>query len=668
MEPIALIDAFPEDPDEVLAVKYMWSKLDDQIEQAGQDWKEGPSPPRLQELIEFRYGTLPALEKSRRQKTLDVVKVAVARTREPIVQGMSAYALSWSNERAGRAVRWFQGHLEQRWPPGIAFLAEDLPTLHAACLAMDIAALRDKPVADDPFPAPPVLITGPTGTGKELLAKAIHLRSGLEPEPWDINQPRLFGALNCGGLPTDLLESELFGHVKGAFTGASTNKPGFVAQYAKGTLFLDEIGDMPPEVQVRLLRFLNNGDFRPVGSNEITRATPRIISATHVNLEEKVAQKEFREDLFFRVRGRRIRLRGLRERHRQSVLALIQRFLEQEARRRDRTVPVLTRQAWVALLAHDWPGNMRELRYIVERLIDEARPRRVLDLDELDPEIALRYRHVIPAHQQDVLAAMAEEDRGDTTRSAFVLVQRLEARYAEQQRREDTRAATLRRAAELVGRLAGNVRLDQQVAVHVDALRLASEEALIQEFRKTWLLPMKDYAAASTFNVERATQLLEKRLDEEGSEVKSKLDALQTRVAEASNAYAVSNLAAILMRIAETGAIPQVRKLLEVLESATEMAQAPPLDEGFRLLFEKLKILTPAQLKDEVKAFFARDASQVPEGEESVPLSWDDVKENPAALEAIIAEAGTVRAAASALGVSAETVSRTRNRRRVNPG
>src|SRR5688572_14073379 len=111
MEPIALMDAFPEDSDEILAVKYMWSKLDDQIEQAEQDWKEGPSPPWLHELLEFRYGKLPALEKSRRQKTHDVVKAAVARTRPPIVQGMSAYALSWSNERAGSAVRWFQGHL-----------------------------------------------------------------------------------------------------------------------------------------------------------------------------------------------------------------------------------------------------------------------------------------------------------------------------------------------------------------------------------------------------------------------------------------------------------------------------------------------------------------------------------------------------------------------------
>src|SRR5262249_44179499 len=147
----------------------------------------------------------------------------------------------------------------------------------------DLAPVRKTKVADDPFPAPPMLIRGATGVGKELLAVAVHLRSGLPREK--------LGAINCGGLSTELLESELFGHVRGAYTGALHNKTGFVEEYP--TVFLDEVGDMPQEIQVRLLRFLNTGEYRRVGDNQIRQKAPRIISATL-----KDPKSGLREDLY----------------------------------------------------------------------------------------------------------------------------------------------------------------------------------------------------------------------------------------------------------------------------------------------------------------------------------------------------------------------------------
>lgn len=663
MEAISIIDGLPSDPDEAIAVEYMWRHLDEKIAILEKEWRRGAPAPELHANLELRYGKLPEMQKEPRQKPMETVKLAIARGRKTAFDGMSAYVLPWTSERETDAIKWFTNHLPTIWPREIHFLAEDLATLYVACMAMEVATVRAKPVADDPFPAPPVLITGPTGTGKELLATAIHLRSGREPPPWNVRDLQQFGALNCGGLPTALLESELFGHVKGAFTGAFDNKTGFVRQFEKGTLFLDEIGDMPAEVQVRLLRFLNNGEFRRVGSNKIERATPRIIAATHVNLEEQVQEKEFREDLYYRVRGRRLRLRGLAERSSASRQMLIQRFLAEESRCRSLPEARLTRRAKTALQNYDWPGNMRELRYVVERLVDQASPTRVLDIGELNPEIAYHYRHCAPPHMQDVLAAMAEKERGDARRAVFVMVQRLDSRFQEQAQKTDTRAATLARTANLMARLTRNLGVGSKLDLQVKALNLATMAMLLAEFRATWLEKSAQGLPEDAAEVKEAIRFWEARIAKEEAVAKDNQAALQEDVDRASSAFAVSNIAAILMRTAENGNAPIVAKLLQFLEAAAEMTEVTPIGNGIRALIEPFVELTPDQFVETFKGLLVESTPV-----EQETLTWGDIKDDPAKIDEVVQSfGGTAAKAAKAMGVAPETLYRARGKRkRVN--
>jgi DNA-binding NtrC family response regulator len=205
-----------------------------------------------------------------------------------------------------------------------------------------------------------VLITGESGTGKEVVAQAIHMLSLRS------NQP--FVPVNCAAIPHDLLESEMFGHERGAFTGAAGSRHGLLTTANRGTFFLDEIGEMPRGLQAKLLRVLEDGVVRPVGADRATRVDVRVIAASNVDLADSVTRGAFREDLFYRLQVVPIVIAPLRER-RSDIPLLADHFLE---RIRDRTPGreiAISREAMVALWSYDWPGNVRELENMVERLV-----------------------------------------------------------------------------------------------------------------------------------------------------------------------------------------------------------------------------------------------------------------------------------------------------------
>jgi DNA-binding NtrC family response regulator len=205
-----------------------------------------------------------------------------------------------------------------------------------------------------------VLLTGETGTGKELVAGLIHAGSPRSGRP--------FVKVNCAALPETLLESELFGHERGAFTGADRQRAGRFEQADGGTLFLDEIGDMTPATQVKLLRVLQDGEFHRVGGNRPMRCDVRIIAATNHDLEQRVREGGFREDLYFRLNVIRVHLPPLRERG-GDALALAVHFLAQFSRDLGRPRVRFGDEALARIRAHAWPGNVRELRNVVERLM-----------------------------------------------------------------------------------------------------------------------------------------------------------------------------------------------------------------------------------------------------------------------------------------------------------
>ncbi len=205
-----------------------------------------------------------------------------------------------------------------------------------------------------------VLVLGETGTGKELLARAIHFNSERGSQP--------FVVVNCGAIPRELLESELFGHVRGSFTGAFTHKKGKAEMADGGTLFLDEIGEMPLDLQVRLLRLVQEREIEKVGAAQQTRVDVRIVAATNRDLNQMVAEGKFREDLFYRIAVVPLTLPPLRER-REDIPALVEKFFESSKRRYGRERLKFPEFLMPQFQSHDWPGNVRELENIIARIV-----------------------------------------------------------------------------------------------------------------------------------------------------------------------------------------------------------------------------------------------------------------------------------------------------------
>ena len=205
-----------------------------------------------------------------------------------------------------------------------------------------------------------ILITGETGTGKGLVARAIHQNSKRKNKP--------FISINCGAIPENLLESELFGHVRGAFTGATVSKSGKFELAHGGTIFLDEIGDMSPDLQVKVLKVLEEGEFEQVGGAKTIKVDVRVIAATHRDLPEEVQNGSFREDLFYRLYVIPIGLPSLRER-KSDIPYLTAYFMDMSNRKNNRQLDGISENAMQILLNYSWPGNVRELRNVVERLV-----------------------------------------------------------------------------------------------------------------------------------------------------------------------------------------------------------------------------------------------------------------------------------------------------------
>jgi len=270
----------------------------------------------------------------------------------------------------------------------------------------------------------PILIEGASGTGKDLLARAAHAMSSRASGP--------YVALNMSAIPENLAESELFGHEKGAFTGAEQTRPGFFAEAEGGTLFLDEIGLLPPSLQPKLLRVLQDGEYIPVGSRKARKSDVRIVAATNEDLQRSVREGKFREDLWFRLRVVPLRLPPLRER-KEDVPLLVEHLVRKHALRLARPPLLPDADAMKALLDHAWPGNIRELEHAIERGLLLARGD-VITLADLPPELS-------PAAQET--ASGGAEGRYRRARDLW------ERKYFEDLLREASGSAA--KAAELAG-------------------------------------------------------------------------------------------------------------------------------------------------------------------------------------------------------------------------
>ena len=266
-----------------------------------------------------------------------------------------------------------------------------------------------------------VPISGESGTGKEIFARAIHYLSSRTARP--------FVPVNCGALPENLVESEIFGHKRGAFTGAASDQRGLIREAEGGTLFLDEIDCLTPQAQVKLLRFLQDGEYRPVGSHQILRANIRVIAATNVDFNQVVRSGKFREDLFYRLNVLSLTLPALRERP-GDILLLTRDFLEKQAAITETRPKNLSLAALNRLLSHSWPGNVRELQNVLLRVIALS-DRDQIDLSDLnlpedgpaaeDQSFRTMKSRAVWRFERDFLTTALRAHQGNITRAAIAV-------------------------------------------------------------------------------------------------------------------------------------------------------------------------------------------------------------------------------------------------------
>ena len=276
-----------------------------------------------------------------------------------------------------------------------------------------------------------VHVFGETGTGKEIVAKAVHALSPRAGRP--------LVAVNVAGLSDELLISELFGHARGAFTGAVTDHEGYVARAEGSTLFVDEVGDMSCLTQVRLLRFLEDGEYQRLGDTAVRKADVRVVSATSVDLERRVREGRFRADLWFRLKGERLDLPPLRERG-DDVLLLARHFLHRHSADRGGSPPPLSREAEAALLGYSWPGNVRELQHEMRHAGVRATGRPV-GIEDLSPELQERpsrragpLREAVRRFEAELILDALARHHGNVARAATDLGMTRQALWARTRR------------------------------------------------------------------------------------------------------------------------------------------------------------------------------------------------------------------------------------------
>ena len=310
-------------------------------------------------------------------------------------------------------------------PEAAAEMAEETPNgprLSGRSAAMEVVRERIRLVAARTCG---VLIEGETGTGKELVARAIHQESDRRNGPWI--------TVNCAAIPEPLLEAELFGHVKGAFTGAIQGRAGKFEAANRGTIFLDEIGDMPMSVQSKLLRVLQEKEVERLGGNERVRLDVRVIAATNVRLEQSVREGRFRQDLFYRLNVVRIPIAPLRSRA-NDVELLARKFLQRVCQTESMALKHYSAEALAFLTAHDWPGNVRELEHAIESAAILSADRRILRPDDFPiqriepamspvavPATGMDYQNTVEEFERALLTQALTRVRGNKTAAAELL-------------------------------------------------------------------------------------------------------------------------------------------------------------------------------------------------------------------------------------------------------
>ncbi|MHC1727160.1 MAG: sigma-54-dependent transcriptional regulator [Syntrophobacteraceae bacterium] len=297
--------------------------------------------PQTAVIVMTAYGTIESALDATRKGAFDYITKPFRKER--ILQVIE-HALNWQHLQDENT--YLRQKLEEK---------SDFPTLVGSSAAMRSLQGQIQKVART---SATVLITGESGTGKELVARALHNHSQRREQQ--------FIPIDCSTIPETIIESELFGHTRGAFTGAVRDKKGMVEEANQGTLFLDEIGDLNPAMQVKLLRLLQEGEYKVVGSNTIRKADIRFIAATNQNLGEKIKKGEFREDLFYRLNVINIQLPALRSR-RDDIPVLASHFMDKYNKLHDKNVRRISSRALEYLLERDWPGNVRELENVIER-------------------------------------------------------------------------------------------------------------------------------------------------------------------------------------------------------------------------------------------------------------------------------------------------------------